>query len=464
MLRAREHETQVWRILLFAHKGSELLLLRRPAGFRLPQLHIPRFERVAPNLNTEAKRLWKLDTIALYPMELADSSVVPPECNFHVMELCQPEELAWVAPDVLMVSSLKEDLFADRQDYLAVRKGMGFDSTAETEDSRGPFSAFGSFQQISAWVQSQLDPAGLRWNGSFRQLQASPSFALIRFELDHGAVWFKAVGEPNTREFHITKELTERFPAFMPESLGVSAEWNAWLTREAEGQDLFTCTEVNGWQQTAEALAELQIASIPHTTQVLAAGSRDARPRHLIAIANSFFAVVERLMEQQTKSAPRPLRSDEIDALKEDVLSHLRQMELIGFPDTLNHLDLNPGNVIVSRDKCTFLDWAEAAVGNPFLSLEYLRQHFRRTFPGREDAEARLCDSYLRCWKSVLPADAVKQVLPLVPLTALFAYAASCLPWNDPSLKNNLQLNAFLRSLARRMHRESEQLTDSEVV
>ena len=30
-----------------------------------------------------------------------------------------------------------------------------------------------------------------------------------------------------------------------------------------------------------------------------------------------------------------------------------------------------------------------ASVGNPFFTFEYLRQHFRRAFPGDEGAEAR---------------------------------------------------------------------------
>ena len=62
--RVRE-ETDVWRILLFGENGTELLVLRSLSGFRLPELRIPRFERVAPHLNAEAQGLWNLDTVCL---------------------------------------------------------------------------------------------------------------------------------------------------------------------------------------------------------------------------------------------------------------------------------------------------------------------------------------------------------------------------------------------------------------
>jgi len=46
----------------------------------------------------------------------------------------------------------------------------------------------------------------------------------------------------------------------------------------------------------------------------------------------------------------------------------------------------------------------------------------------------------------------------ITPLAALFAYAASALLWNETNAGNPLELEAFLRSLGRRMHHESEYL------
>ena len=458
MTKSPTQETDSWRILLFGRSGSELLVFRGCSGFRLPELQIPSQQRIAPNLNAEAKRLWKLDTISLFPLPVDHSNVPASPRKYHVMEVCRPEHLARLAPHCLLVSDLREASFADRQDFLAVQRGMRLDGASFTqEECRGPFSEFGSFQKICEWVKTELLRLGLSWDGSFRQLQASASFALIRFQTRRGAAWFKAVGEPLAREFPITAELTARFPSYLPVSIATCTQWNAWLTREADGQDLFDCAETNAWQQTAASLSELQISSLRHTPDILAAGARDVRSSRLLALTDSFFQALERVMERQTKASPPPLHAAEINDVKEHVVSALQRESFTRLPDTLNHLDPNPGNIFVCKEKCTFLDWAEASVGNPFFTFEYLRQHFRRAFPGDEGAEAELCNSYLSRWRSILPGKTAEQMLLLAPLTALFAFA-STLPWDQVNLPNQPERDAYLRSLGRRMHRESELL------
>src|ERR1700731_3117726 len=96
---SQEQEMESWRILLFARKGAEVLLFRTLSGFRLPELRIPRWQRTAPNLNAEAKRVWQLDTVALFPLKISPANSGSPECMFHVMEVCRAEELARLAPD-----------------------------------------------------------------------------------------------------------------------------------------------------------------------------------------------------------------------------------------------------------------------------------------------------------------------------------------------------------------------------
>jgi hypothetical protein len=456
MVSRQPEETDAWRILLFGRKGTELLLLRGASGFRLPELRIPRWQRIAPNLNAEAKRLWQLDTVSVFPFDAVPAALAPDRRKYHIMELCEPEDLARIAPDFLLVSALGEALFADRRDFISVQQAMGFDGASFAEEYRGPFSEFGSFQKIRAWVEAQLHPLGLRSDGCFRQLQASAAFALIRFQTDRCGVWFKAVGEPSTREFRITTELTARFPSYLPVPIATCTEWNAWLSKEADGQDLFNCMEITAWRRAAESLADLQIASIAHTSDILAAGARDVRAGRLLMLANPFFEVMEQVMQQQTKATPPPLHTHEINQVQEQVVSLLEEMDFIRMPDTLNHLDPNPGNVFVSERRCTFLDWADAAVGNPFFTFEYLRQHFRRTFRAGAAAEAEICRSYLSRWSSILPRKTGEQMMRLAPLAALFAYAASVLPWNETNPRNRLELQAFLRSLGRRMHHESE--------
>jgi len=181
----------------------------------------------------------------------------------------------------------------------------------------------------------------------------------------------------------------------------------------------------------------------------------------LLSQVTPFFTAIGSLMEGQIKTTPRRLNAPEIRTLELRVGEALRQLASLLIPDTLNHFDLNPGNTIVHSGGCTFLDWVEAGVGNPFLSFEYLFQHFLRTFGNESEAATKFRRSYLNLWPALLPQSAIDHAMALLPLTAPFAYAATILPWNTSTRKPTSESAAFLRSLARQMQREAEQLVSA---
>src|SRR6267154_1455677 len=143
--------------------------------------------------------LWNVETVCVAPLDIPHPDRTSGHARYHVMEVCKPEELRRIAPNVMDVEALNESAFADARDYVAVRRTMQLDAPHSSLASQGPFSDCGAFQTISAWVEQQLEPLGRRWDGTLRQLHASDSFALIRFGTQKSAVWFKATGEPNRR-------------------------------------------------------------------------------------------------------------------------------------------------------------------------------------------------------------------------------------------------------------------------
>ncbi len=445
-----------WRMLLFAGNGTELLVLKRPLGLCLPTLRIPQHERIAASLNAEAERSWKIETVCIAPFRISHPDENVGEARYHVMEVPNSEELSRIAPNAMDVASLPADAFSDVRDYLAIRRAMQLDGSSL--GCHGPFSTFGSFAKLSGWVEEQLQLLGRKRNGSYRQYHATECFALIRFETADGAVWFKATGEPNQKELAITQRLAALFPEWLPEILSAHSNWNAWLTDDVPGVNLESTGDLSAWCCAAESLAQLQVASIPHASTVLDCGAHDASVRTLLTRITPFFEAVEILMDEQTKATPPPLRSSDVRELRLRVTEALQQLESIAIPDTLNHFDLNPANGIVSPRGCKFLDWAEAAVGNPFFSFEYLRQHVRRAFNGEPQAETKLREAYLNVWRRTLPIPAIDRVVALMPLVAPFAYAATSLDWNSSRGNANREAAGFLRSLARRMHREAGQL------
>jgi aminoglycoside phosphotransferase (APT) family kinase protein len=166
------------------------------------------------------------------------------------------------------------------------------------------------------------------------------------------------------------------------------------------------------------------------------------------------------LMDQQTKNFPPALRRDQVLVLGEDIKKAAVAWMDLGIPDTLGHLDLNPGNVVVSDGHCVFLDWAEACIGPPFLTFDFLRAHFCQTRFADDSATARIAGRYGNKWNSLLSAVAVNDGLRLASLLAPYAYAVGTDLLRDEEQLRNSNTAGYLRSLVRRMQRESRNLRE----
>jgi hypothetical protein len=448
-------ETKAYRILLFGALGSRLFVEEDDGQFQLPAVSIPTQQRAAANLTASLQRECSVTAVCLVSFDLPQ---VLTKWRYQVMECCDeglPERFGfrWIP-----VSCLEKRMFKDVADYAAVERSLAECADRNGEREGAPFARFGWFETLTAWLRDELRPAGYLWNGRFSQWNASPAFSLIRFETDGPAVWFKAVGAPNRHEYPITLALARYFSAFVPPLLATRPEWNGWLSIEAEGAHPDVTADGAQWSRTAVTLAELQIASYGQSLHLLEVGCRDARIGSLRELIEPFFAVMEELMFQQVKAAPAPLSRREVLALRvrlEDLCAESQNFEI---PNVLGHLDFNPGNIVVSKDRCVFLDWAEAYVGHPFLTFQYLLEHLRRSKPQDKSWEPALSAAYTDPWRSFFAPAEIARAMEVVPLLAVFAYAARGNVWRGSELRTQPQVAGYFRSLTRRLKSEADRL------
>jgi hypothetical protein len=269
--------------------------------------------------------------------------------------------------------------------------------------------------------------------------------------------------------------LAQLFPNYIPPLLAVKPEWSGWLSQEVEGEQLGESPDDQPWETAAGDLASLQIEGISHRSRILVSGARDLGAVGLTRSIEPFLETMARLMNRQTKVPPPIVGREQLRLLGERVREAIDLCEGLGIPATLGHLDLNPGNVIVSsdsvhdaRNRCVFLDWAEAYVGNPFLSLQYLIEYLRRMVSGagtirigainRKDLETRMISAYCGPWERVMSPEAISEALILSPLLAVFAYAAGSDAWKSEKRLGEPGAAAHLRSLTRRMEKEVREL------
>jgi aminoglycoside phosphotransferase (APT) family kinase protein len=133
-----------------------------------------------------------------------------------------------------------------------------------------------------------------------------------------------------------------------------------------------------------------------------------------------------------------------------DILGHaLCQIEALGIPDAVLHNDLNLGNILFDGTNCVFTDWSEAAIGNPFLSLD----RFCLLDPM---TASELYHAYSECWLRFLSEETIRRVANLASLVSIFTYLYGRGDWLEDTTKVTLQFECYARSLARHMDRAAE--------
>jgi len=456
----QETSKEIYRTIITRRRGTELLLAASGPGWCLPRLEISSGQRLAEKLTEGVSNNWGLRTFCLFIPNFVASAENARKPRYALMESFNQDEKAQAGAYWVPLTAAIEGTALPGDECAAVKCSLQEMERYLAQPHSGPFARRGWIRELFDWVQVQIDPFGLRVTGNFQQLNASPNFSLIRIETTGPAVWFKATGEPNVHELPVTVALAQLFPCYLPRLLAIHASWNGWLLREAPGSTLDNLTEPSAWTRTAETLAGLQIASIGKGTELLESGCKDFRLGQLIEQIDPFLSCMTELMAAQKKQPPTILTHCDIEFLRAELkkaCSVLRGLEL---PDTLGHVDFNPGNILVSSGGCIFLDWAEGCVGNPLITFEYLREHANRLFIEDAKITEEIAIAYLRPWQSLLPAADLTRGMVLAPLVAVFAYAVGGLTWRAPDFLDQPAVARSLRSLTRRMHREAVRITE----
>jgi hypothetical protein len=306
-----------------------------------------------------------------------------------------------------------------------------------------------------SWIDDAIDWAasvtGRRFSteNDVEQLNAGGGFVLLHLRSDDGkSYWLKATGVPNMHELSITSCLSNLYPEFLPKLVAIRNDWNAWLTDDA-GEPLSTPPADAVFTQAIRSFAFLQTQTICTVDVLLAAGAFDQRIPVLRRDLGDVVAFLIDAMARQTSAKVSPLSRHRVLQLGEILGDALCQLEALAIPDALIHNDLNLGNILHDGKRCVFTDWSEAAVGNPFLSLE------RFSLLNR-DAEGEPRRVYGEVWREYLSETSIDSACRLATLLSIFAYLYGRGDWLKDTSKVTPQFERYARSLARHMDRAAQ--------
>lgn len=449
-------ESETYQLVILFRECSEapkvLLECDNEGRVSLPEVTIPKWQRVTEKLTARVKELWNFDAVCMFDPVSEYRPTLDVRSNYQVLESCDAH---WMPPGnyaLYRIASISRESFIFPEQARVLECSLRLVKEFNSGAKQGPCARSGWLGRLKAWIQQQLGPRGLVLAGGHLHFNSSPFFNLIRFETVGGsAVWFKAVGEPNLREYPITVGLGQDYPRYFPELLGFHPQWHGWLTAEASLPLLADTNDIGEWKSAVETLADLQVELVDREKYLLELGCTDWRIDQIACRIDQFITEAEEIMQLQPKTPPPILSKCELDELGGTLKAVCQRLQVFEIPNTYIHGDFGPQNILSSGGQCLFIDLAESGVGHPFLTFQYLLDCLHGSHPDLDAAHNDLRRAYGARWRSFVTDDAIAEAFKSAPIVTLLLHAMSCCRWRESEWHSDADLAKYLRSLARRM-------------
>jgi len=237
-----------------------------------------------------------------------------------------------------------------------------------------------------AWIRTHVQPVG-----AIETVRERPWATVLRVPLAKSVVWFKACSPVQAFEPRLTAGLSARWPDRVVEVLGHDEE-RAWLLLADAGVPIgYYLNPPESWLIALPRYAELQRGEAANALEHLAHHVPDLRVATLQAR-------YEDLLRHDL-----PLESAEIGQLRRFAARFAelcRDLAAYNVPETVQHDDLHGGNLYAQGEQLRLLDWGDASIGHPFVSLVVTFRFLEEInkLPPSDPWFARLGDAYLEPW------------------------------------------------------------------
>ena len=235
---------------------------------------------------------------------------------------------------------------------------------------------------------------------------------MLRASTTGGTVYLKALPPSFRREPRLVAYLMQHFPHLVPHVLAIDEARNWLLMQQTPGMLLYDLADVSAWERALRTFAELQISCANQKEELLAIGCPDLR---LSAISTQLGPM---LNDQAALHIDQPggLSSEQVARLRTrvpELQAACQRLAECGIPETLEHGDFNPMNILVQDEWVTYLDWTDASITHPFFSALRLLTYFLPTSlkERHSDLVLHLRAAYLEPWTIYAPMNRLLEAL-----------------------------------------------------
>ena len=276
-----------------------------------------------------------------------------------------------------------------------------------------PWVRPGFWPALVRWIGETCYAAGLGSVAAVEQVRAWDLSTVALVRLVSGAtLYYKAVPRAFAAEPAVTAWLGTLTPGRVPELVALDPAHRGMLLHACDGARLDATEAMLAWECAARDYAEIQRACAPHTGHLVRLGL----PRRRIAELPDAW---ERLRADAACLQPglhSDLTADELSALARvdgaRVAGWIAHLGAHAALETLEHGDFHAGNAFIGSGGARVIDWTDAAVTHPFLSLATLQRSLGHhpALVAESGAHERLARAYLAGW------DAADAPLPAIAL------------------------------------------------
>jgi hypothetical protein len=440
-------EKTEYRLVLVLSETRRILAINDVDGYCLPSISISKWNRPAKQLQEAIRSVWGLHVLFL---DFFDGETLCAVAEVLVFD--RFSEFTTISIEQVRVSELSE---CQRANITSILAGDFLAS--------GPFSRIGWIDEALTWLESET---GTRLSSKrhIEQYNAGKSSALVRFPGEDGRdYWLKATGPSNAHELSVTTVLSKLCKEYLPELIGFKREWNAWLMLGA-GQRM---AEVETASRRALAqlgdavkcMAKLQMQTRGRDRELLGAGAFNQTLEILQKNADQMFDYIEEAMRLQISNKVPQLKKEQIQKLCVVFKKVCERALPLAICNTVVHGDMNPGNILIGRAHCQFIDWSESYLGYPLVTLQHLLLLNKVNNPVSHNFINRsLQQTYRDVWAGSYGADVLEEGLVYMPMVAIGSTLYGRGDWLNSPLRNNPTRQSHARCLARHMERSAREL------
>lgn len=220
------------------------------------------------------------------------------------------------------------------------------------------------------WLAERLTALGTPPTGPAEVVHEQAWSTVHRVPTAAGPLWFKATAPSLRHEVAVHAVVSARRPDCVPALLAADPD-RGWMLMADAGERLREIVarehSVDAWLEVLPRYAGLQRDCTDDVPALLAAGAPDLR---LAVLPDAYAQTVDEVAGALAVDAP-----DGADLARRAAAATDRVREMCaalaasGPAETVQHDDLNDGQVYRAADGYRVLDWGDACVTHPFLSL-----------------------------------------------------------------------------------------------